>query len=157
MVDADVGITHLVVSTISAMIGGMDQNTSEPFGNVPNHSEDFGSIHSNTVKTENHTLTVREAARAFENAGVARTERSITNWCQLNRQGVSRLDCYYEVNDHKYFITPQSVERGAGESPGARHASEPFRTGRREEAGRAATGTQATDRDDVGRPPSEAP
>ena len=113
----------------------MDQNTSEPFGtvpqasesfgNVPNHSEDFGklpnlsesfgSTHASAVKTENHTMTVREAARAFENAGVARTERSITNWCQLNRQGVSRLDCYYEENDHKYFITPQSVDRAINE------------------------------------------
>ena len=60
-------------------------------------------------------MTVREAARAFENAGVARTERSITNWCQLNRQGVSRLDCYFEENDHKYFITPLSVDRAINE------------------------------------------
>lgn len=113
----------------------MDQNTSEPFGtipqasesfgNVPHHSEEFGklpnlsesfgSTHASTVKTESHTMTVREAAHSFETAGVARTERSITNWCQLNRQGVSRLDCYYEENDHKYFITPQSVDRAIQE------------------------------------------
>lgn len=115
MMDADVGITHLVLSTNSAMIVGMDQNTSEPFGTVPQASESFGSTHASTVKTENHTMTVREAARAFETAGVARTERSITNWCQFNRQGVSRLDCYYEENDHKYFITPQSVDRAVNE------------------------------------------
>ena len=60
-------------------------------------------------------MTVREAARGFENAGVARTERSIINWCQPNRQGVSRLDCYFEENDHKYFITPQSVDRAIQE------------------------------------------
>lgn len=113
----------------------MDQNTSEPFGTfqnasesfgtvpqpsedfgkLPNTSESFGSTHPTAVKTESHTMTVREAARAFENAGVARTERSITNWCQLNRQGVSRLDCYFEENDHKYFITPESVDRAIKE------------------------------------------
>ena len=54
---------------------------------------------------------MREAARTFEDASVARTERSIINWCTPNKQGISRLDCYYEPNDHKYFITPQSVER----------------------------------------------
>ena len=60
-------------------------------------------------------MTVREAARAFESSGVARTERSIINWCQPNRQGVSRLDCYFEENDHKYYITPASVERAIHE------------------------------------------
>ena len=113
----------------------MDQNISEPFGtvpqssesfgtvpkaseefrNLPNHSESFGKAHARVIKTENHSMTVREAARAFEDAGVARTERSITNWCQLNRQGVSRLDCYFEENDHKYYITPESVERAIHE------------------------------------------
>ena len=115
--------------------GGMDQNISEPFGtvpqasesfgNVPNHSEDFGKLPNVSesatssqpiaIKTENHTMTVREAARSFENAGVARTERSIVNWCQPNRQGASQLDCYFEENDHKYFITPQSVDRAIKE------------------------------------------
>ena len=61
-------------------------------------------------KPKDHTLTVREVARMFESAGAARTERSITNWCQPNRQGITRLDCYYDPNEHKYYITPQSVE-----------------------------------------------
>jgi len=60
-------------------------------------------------------LTVREAARLFETAGVARTERSITNWCQPNRTGVARLDAYYDPNERKYFITPQSVELAIAE------------------------------------------
>ena len=46
----------------------------------------------------------------FETAGVARTERSIINWCQPNRQGIARLDSYYDPNERKYYITPQSVE-----------------------------------------------
>ena len=41
---------------------------------------------------------------------MARTERSIINWCQANRQGVARLDSYYDPNERKYYITPQSVE-----------------------------------------------
>ena len=46
----------------------------------------------------------------FETAGVARTERSIINWCQPNCQGIARLDSYYDPNERKYYITPQSVE-----------------------------------------------
>jgi len=41
---------------------------------------------------------------------VARTERSLINWCQPNRQGFTRLDSYYDPNERKYFITLQSVE-----------------------------------------------
>lgn len=46
----------------------------------------------------------------FEAAGVARTERSITNWCQPNKTGIARLDAFFDPNERKYFITPQSVE-----------------------------------------------
>jgi len=46
----------------------------------------------------------------FEAAGVARTERSIINWCQANKMGVCRLDNYFDPNERKYFISPQSVE-----------------------------------------------
>jgi hypothetical protein len=51
----------------------------------------------------------------FETAGVARTERSITNWCQPNRAGVPRLDAYFDPNERKYFISPQSVELAIAE------------------------------------------
>ena len=74
---------------------------SESFGNVPKPSE----------RTANHVLTVRDVAKMFENKGVARTERSIINWCHPNRQGITRLDCYLEPNEGKYYITPISVER----------------------------------------------
>ena len=43
-------------------------------------------------------------------AGVARTERSSINWCQPNRQGIARLDSYFDPNERKYYTTPQSVE-----------------------------------------------
>jgi hypothetical protein len=83
---------------------------SADFRKVPNDAEAFGTVPQVSERRENHTLTVRETARLFEAAGVARTERSIINWCQPNRQGIARLDSYYEPNDRKYYITPQSVE-----------------------------------------------
>jgi len=92
---------------------------SEEVGNVPQVSENFGTIlqasersgltRKASERKESHTLTVREVARMFEQAGVARTERSITNWCQPNKLGVPRLDCYFDPNEHKYFISPHSV------------------------------------------------
>ena len=88
---------------------------SETFGKVPNHSARFGNVPHPSERNENHSLTVREAARMFEAAGVARTERSITNWCQPNRSGVARLDAYFDPNERKYYITPQSVELAMAE------------------------------------------
>ncbi len=84
--------------------------TSVEFRTVPNAAEDFGKVPQTAERKENHTLTVRETARMFEAAGVARTERSVINWCQPNRQGIPRLDSYYDPNERKYYITPQSVE-----------------------------------------------
>ena len=94
-------------------------NFSEPFGNVPNPSESFrtipnaaegfGTLPKVSERKENHTLTVREVARMFESAGVARTERSIINWCQPNKLGIPRLDAYFDPNERRYFISSQSV------------------------------------------------
>lgn len=83
---------------------------SETFGSVRNGTEGFGSVPKASERRESHTLTVREVARMFEAAGVARTERSIINWCQPNKLGVPRLDCYFDPNERRYFITPQSVD-----------------------------------------------
>lgn len=83
---------------------------SVEFRTVPQDAEAFGKVPQVAERKENHTLTVRETARMFEAEGVARTERSIVNWCQPNRQGIARLDSYYDPNERKYYITPQSVE-----------------------------------------------
>jgi len=98
---------------------GIVPQTSEEFRNVPNASEAFRNVRKDSEpfrseahhseRKENHTLTVREVARLFEDAGVARTERSITNWCQPNAQGMARLDAYFDPNERRYFITQQSV------------------------------------------------
>jgi hypothetical protein len=94
---------------------GMVPKASESFGKVRNDSARFGNVPKASERKENHSLTVREAARTFEAAGVARTERSITNWCQPNRQGISRLDSYFDPNERKYYITPESVELAIAE------------------------------------------
>lgn len=88
---------------------GSIPNASEEFGTLPQTSADFRTIPNNSERSEQHTLTVREVARRFEDAGVPRTERSIINWCQKNRQGVARLDAFFDTNERKYFITSQSV------------------------------------------------
>jgi len=83
---------------------------SADFRTVPKDTAAFGTVPPVSERRENHTLTVRETARLFETAGVARTERSVINWCQPNRQGIARLDGYYDPNERKYYITPQSVD-----------------------------------------------
>ena len=128
------------------------KSTSERFGKVRKQnepsSEDFGNFPNVSERTADHVLTVRDVAKMFENAGVPRTERSIINWCQRNRYGVPRLDNFFDTNERKYFITPNSVDRViaeeknklqiqgqnvSSESPASpsenfRNASESFRT-----------------------------
>ena len=94
---------------------GTVQHDAESFGKIPNGSESFRNVPKHSERKENHTLTVREVARMFEVAGVARTERSITNWCQPNKLGVARLDAYFDPNERRYFITTQSAEQAIGE------------------------------------------
>ena len=53
--------------------------SSADFRTIPNHAEVFGKVPQDAERKESHTLTVREVARMFEAAGVARTERSIVN------------------------------------------------------------------------------
>ncbi len=89
---------------------GMARKDSEDFGTVPKSAEPFRNVPKHSERNENHTLSVREAARMFEEAGVMRTERSIVNWCQPNKDGMARLDSYFDPNERKYFITSQSVE-----------------------------------------------
>lgn len=102
---------------------GKVPHDAEAFRTIPKDAEGFGSMPHSAERTENHTLTVREVARMFEAAGVARTERSITNWCRATAQGMARLDAHFDPNDRKYYITPQSVERAIAEEKAkmARH------------------------------------
>ena len=107
-------------------------NVSEPFRTVQNDAEGFRSVPQNAERKDSHTLTVREVARMFEAAGVARTERSIVNWCQSNRTGIARLDSYFDPNERRYYISPQSMEQAIAEEKAkatkAKDASESFGT-----------------------------
>ena len=85
------------------------------FRTLPKDAESYGTVPQAPERKESHTLTVRETARMFEAAGVSRTERSIINWCQPNRQGVARLDAYFDPNERRYYISPQSVELAISE------------------------------------------
>jgi len=106
--------TFRTVPNASAEFGTIPK-PSEHFRSVPHDSESFRTVPHPSERKESHTLTVREAARMFESAGVARTERSIVNWCQTGRTGIARLDSYFDPNDRKYFISPQSVELAIAE------------------------------------------
>jgi hypothetical protein len=94
---------------------GTVPKSSESFRSLPHGSESFRTLPQHSERKENHTLTVRDAARMFEVAGVARTERSIVNWCQPNRMGIPRLDSYFDPNERKYYLTTESVERAIQE------------------------------------------
>jgi hypothetical protein len=107
--------TDIATCNYLAMDTLQNNESSEDFGMMRNDSEVFGTIPNGSERKENHILTVHATARIFEDAGVPRTERSITNWCQPDKNGVSRLDCYFDTNERKYFITPQSVERAVEE------------------------------------------
>ena len=103
-------------------VGNIPQ-ASENFGTIPNPSEPFRTVRNISERTETHTLTVREVARLFEQAGVTRTERSIINWCRINRQGVARLDAFFDENEGRYYITQQSVTRAIEEERAKQSAS----------------------------------
>lgn len=99
-------------------------HSSASYGNLPHTAAAFRNVPHSAEKTEQHTLTVKEVARMFEQAGVPRIERSIINWCQPNRQGIARLDAFFDTNERKYFITPQSVTAAIGEEQAKQRASE---------------------------------
>ena len=111
----------------------MSDPSSETFGTLPHDAETFGAVRKDAegfrtlrnaaARTDQHTLTVREVARLFEQAGVPRTERSIVNWCQPNHQGIARLDAFFDTNERKYFVTPQSVTAAVGEEQAKQAAS----------------------------------
>jgi hypothetical protein len=82
-------------------VGNGSEEASEIDPQIRNHAE----------RTEDHTITVREAAKIFEEANLPVTERTIINWCNPNKRGIVRLDCYFDEGDGKYFITPQSIEQ----------------------------------------------
>lgn len=90
-------------------------HNSEEFRTVPQTSEPFGPVPPLSERKASHTHTTREVARMFEDAGVARTERTIVKWCQPHGGAPGRLDAFFDPNERRYFITQESVERAIKE------------------------------------------
>jgi hypothetical protein len=102
--------------------GNVPQKTGPASEEMPKDSEGIGSaseevsesspkLRKLSERTEEHAVTVREAAKIFEEANLPVTERTIINWCNPNKRGIVRLDCYFDEGDGKYFITAQSIEQ----------------------------------------------
>jgi len=88
-----------------------ENQASEAFGKTREATfEGFGKFHAPKQRKDSHSVSVRDAAKMFEAAGVTRTERSVINWCWPNRQGLTRLDAYFDPNDRKYYITQESID-----------------------------------------------
>jgi len=102
------------VPNAAATFGTVPQN-AEAVGSVRHPAEGFRNVPSPTEARPQYTLTVREVSRKFEAAGVARSERSIVNWCKRNGQLPGKLDADYDPNERKYFITPESVDLAIAE------------------------------------------
>lgn len=79
--------------------------------NVREHSENVPE----NLPTSKHTLTVKEVLTMFWKENVDITERSLTKYCHPNRQGVQLLDAYFDENERKFFITPESVPSAIAE------------------------------------------
>jgi hypothetical protein len=71
------------------------------------------------TRREEHTLTSREALKLFEQVGLPRSQRSIERYCQDEK-----LDCFFESDEQRYYVTQASVERLVGQLKEiqARHA-----------------------------------
>jgi hypothetical protein len=130
-------VTFRTVPNRSERDGNHSEQSAEPFRTVPNDSdvfpnesgggsepvpncsertptnasEQFRTAPSCSTEHTDLTITVREAARIFEEAGVPRTERAITNWCNQNARGVTRLECCYNNEERKYYIAPNSISK----------------------------------------------
>jgi len=113
---------------LSSETFGNDRNASESIGNVPHAAEGFRSLpnpseHLEEVSTYN--LTVRDAARLFEQEGVPRTERSIVNWCTSPKPGMPpRLHGRLEPNDRRWLITEDSVRIAIAEEQAKKRAED---------------------------------
>jgi hypothetical protein len=116
--DGGNNIHQQIAQNVSSESFGMVRNDSEAYGTIPNHAEEVGTVPNlseELERVEKYSLTVREVARMFEEAGVPRTERSITKWCAPNPHGAPRLVCQFEPNEHRWLITEESARLAIAE------------------------------------------
>ncbi len=100
--------------------GGTGRTGSVLDGTAPLHAESNRTVPQGTEaqaselpweREELYTTTIREAVKLFEAAGVPRAERTLVKWCSRDATGIGRLDCQYDSNDRKYYITEESISR----------------------------------------------
>lgn len=111
------------VQSVSETYENNPRNVSESEGNdseaVRNNSERSDVVSETfpnlSERTAEHTLSVRDTAKIFESAHFPLTERTVINWCNPNRHGITRLDCFFDEHDGKYFITSHSVDKALRE------------------------------------------
>jgi hypothetical protein len=92
--------------------GGQRPTTTDTVSHSPTPADTDIHIHLDQFlnRTERHTLTIQEVMRRFREAGVPRSERTILRWCQPDQFGGRRLDGVKDMNDGRYYITPESVD-----------------------------------------------
>ncbi len=76
-------------------------------------------------RTADHNTTVRTAAKSLEASGHPITERTIINWCHPAKHGSAKLDCAWDENLGKYFITQASLEQAIADMPTTQPSEQP--------------------------------
>lgn len=67
-------------------------------------------VRQSTVTRRNeHTITTLEALKIFEQQGLPRSQRAIERYCKAEQ-----LDCFFDVDEQRYYITQASIERLIG-------------------------------------------
>ncbi|MCP4901534.1 MAG: helix-turn-helix domain-containing protein, partial [bacterium] len=99
-VSDNVGQRPTQVSITSDSVG--QRRTEEP--------KDVGHDPDLPHRDVRHALTTYEAARIFEEAECRVSERTVIRWCNTNKRGTRRLDCAFEPDERKYYISEESVK-----------------------------------------------
>lgn len=75
------------------------------------------------ARREEHTLTTFEALKIFEQQRLPRSQRAIERYCKAEK-----LDCFFDVDEQRYYITRASIERLIGhlKEIQARHEQAPL-------------------------------
>ena len=89
--------------------GNLPHISEAPGGSLPNPTDDVGNL-SQTSAAPNYRVTVQEATRMLEEAGVPRTERTVISWCHKDAAGKSKLDAMFSVEERRHLIDPGSLE-----------------------------------------------
>ena len=77
-------------------------------------------------KSDRHNLSTYEVGKIFEEASCRVSERTITRWCNKNKNGVRRLDCAFDEGERKYYISEDSVKKVIREERQKGRLSNPF-------------------------------